>query len=113
MAYLNAIREFAIVLVLQIKEFDGIRVLLGQLPALQTLLYCGQSVERTGQVARESQDDDSLHPLVVDDGGHLVLEEGHQEVLLVIYFVVGIISVDSSGHTFAVQPRSILCEWAN
>lgn len=113
LTYLDSVRELAIIFVFEVKELDGIRVLLRKLPSLQALLDGGQSVESSSQVGGKDHNDQSLHPLVVDHSGHLVLEECHQHVLLVVQFVVRVILVNSTGHKSTVQPRSVLCKLVN
>lgn len=89
-AYLNSVGELPIVLVLEVVESDGVGVLLGEMAAFESLLQIGDAVAGAGQVGGKHDDDESLDGAIVKRLGHLVPEEYHQHVLLVVARVVGV-----------------------
>lgn len=107
LTHLNSIGEFAIVVVLPIEELNGVGIGLGQLATLQSFLDLRQSETGTGQIQTEYQNNESLHPALVQNVGHMLLEECHQHMLLVVDGIVGIIAINTARVEGPEPPRTI------
>lgn len=107
--HLDPVGKLPIVVVLQIEELHRVRVRLREFAPLETFLDLGQPEAGSAQVRGKDHNDERLDPALVQDAGHRVAEELHQQVLLVIDGVVRIVPVDSAGVELPVQPRSLFC----